>query len=407
MSLGAAVGCTGFLLFASPAAAEPVRLIAGGDVEWSRQIWPARAGIKLDWAGSPWWVDYLPQFVQDLVRRRGAWPALPLVYADPDDYRRRFGSTLDHSHWRTSLPIDLAGVAPDAIDDHPFGSTISPLRGADIAFINLEAPFSARAEQIGGFLMPNAFAGALARAGVDVVSTANNHMLDAETTGLYETLAALAAANIRAVGSGHDLAEARRPVILERKGQRLAFLGYSQVSNVSTGFALPDRAGVAPLDPELVVADIHALAGGSYAVIVSLHWGIEGTSEIHPKETEIARRFIDAGADLVLGHGPHVPRGVESYRGGMIVYSLGNFVFGHGHDYWTDNYLALVTFENGRVSALELRPVAGMGTDVGQPYPLDGERAATLLKSLREQSAGWGTDLQIIGSTGLVRSNAR
>jgi poly-gamma-glutamate synthesis protein (capsule biosynthesis protein) len=332
---------------------------------------------------------------------------LPLFYSDPGDYHRRFGSNLEHEHWRTSLPIDLKGVAPDAIDDYPFSRVTGLLRGADIAFINLEAPLSDRAEQIGGFLMPTTFAGALARARIDVVSTANNHMLDAETTGLHDTLDALAAAGIGAAGSGRDLAEARRPLILERKGQRLAFLAYSQSSNVETGFALPERAGVAPLDPELIDTDVRTLASDGHTVIVSLHWGIENTSDVHTKEREIARRIIDAGARLVLGHGPHVPRGVESYRGGMIIYSLGNLVFGHGHDKWTDNYLALATFEDGRVAALELRPVSGTGTSVSQPHPLDGERAMALLKSLRQQSAGWGTNLQITGSAGLLWPNAR
>ena len=400
-------------LFGSLASAETVTLIAGGDVEWSRHIWPREAGIKEECAGG--WITHLPAwlperatFVKILQRLFGSdlCLSIPLVYTDPADYQHRFGSVYTSGHWQSSIALDLSGVPPGAINDHPFARTADLLRGADIAFVNLEAPMSDRANQVGSFLMSTAFAGALARAGIDVVSTANNHALDAESTGLQDTLTALSEYEIGAVGSGWNLTAARQAMIVERKGHRFAFLAYAQSSNIENGFALPDRAGIAPLDPDLMVADIRAIANSDNIVIVSLHWERQNTPEIHPDEQKIARRLVDAGADLVLGHGPHLPRGVEIYHGGMIVHSLGNFVFGHWHDDWTDNYLARVTFDDGRITALELLPISGRGDDVGQPYPLDGSRALALLERLRKQSAELDTNLQIVGSVGLVRPNS-
>jgi poly-gamma-glutamate capsule biosynthesis protein CapA/YwtB (metallophosphatase superfamily) len=93
---------------------------------------------------------------------------------------------------------------------------------------------------------------------------------------------------------------------------------------------------------------------------------------------------------------------VERHNGGVIVYSLGNFIFGHGQKIWGDNQLARITFDDGKVGELELLPISGEGADVGQPSLLDGERAEKLLEEIRVRSGSLGTGVEIDGSIGRV-----
>ena len=85
--------------------------------------------------------------------------------------------------------------------------------------------------------------------------------------------------------------------------------------------------------------------------------------------------MIDEGADIILGHHAHVPKGVEVHSGGVIFYSLANFSFGHSHDYFIDNFAARVTLTMDGPRRVEVVPIAGAGLDVTQPYVLEGERA--------------------------------
>ncbi len=237
-----------------------------------------------------------------------------------------------------------------------------------------------------------------------MVATANNHALDAEGEGLRDTREALWRAGIGAVGTGRDLADARRPFVVERDGIRVAFLGYAQFVNAGrSAFAQPDRSGVVPLDPFVIEEDVHRVRDRVDFVVLSFHWGIENAKETHPDARAFARRMIDAGADVILGHHPHVPRGVELYRGKPIVYSLGNLIFGHNHTYWGDNYLARLILTPEGIERVEVLPVAGSGNELSQPFLLTGERARTVLEEVRELSEALDTRMVIEGEVGVVR----
>jgi len=218
----------------------------------------------------------------------------------------------------------------------PFSGVASTLNAADLLVGNLECAIAERGEpqpKRYTFRAPPQAAEALALAGFDVVGLANNHSLDYGPEALADTLALLAEQQIAAAGAGQNAAAARTPVVVERNGVRVAFLAYVDVPVESrTGFDtrswIADEAapGVVWAEVEHISADVLAARSRADLVIVLLHSGWESHDIIRAQRVE-ARAAIDAGAALVLGSHPHVLQGVESYHGGLIVYSLGNFVF--------------------------------------------------------------------------------
>ncbi len=237
-------------------------------------------------------------------------------------------------------PITLAAVGDVMLgSDYPSAAYLPPrgtdllrpvaplLREADLTFGNLEGPLTTggatgkRGPRSFAFRSPPANAARLAAAGFDVLSTANNHASDFGPAGRASTRAALAQYRMTPVGNRGEIA------LRTVRGTKIAFVAFAfnrvsdNVNDLGAARALVARAG----------------AGGAL-VVVSVHWGAEGTGALRvPKGPETylgesrgdPRRFahavVDAGADLVLGHGPHVPRALELYRGRLVAHSLGNF----------------------------------------------------------------------------------
>ena len=229
-----------------------------------------------------------------------------------------------------------------------------------------------------GFSDANGLRQNFGRASHITVSTANNHAFDVEGKGIADTLNALQEEGIAAVGTGSNLFEASAATIREIKGQKLAFLAFTYGVNPTItplGFATKDRSGAAPMDPYLIKTQIAKIREQVDFVIVSLHWGLENKTEIHPKARKFAQDIIDSGADIILGHHPHVPRGVEVYNRGLIVYSMGNLIFGHNHKKWPDNFLIRFAFRNRRQFSAQIIPIAGTGIEITQPFVLNGKRA--------------------------------
>jgi poly-gamma-glutamate synthesis protein (capsule biosynthesis protein) len=169
--------------------------------------------------------------------------------------------------------------------------------------------------------------------GVEVVSVANNHALDQGHLGLRDTLAALAGAGVGAFGAGPDRAAAHAPLVIERAGLRVALLGGTDGVN-RTGEGGP-RLEVARSDPEDALLDaIRAAREVADVVVVAVHWSTDFVAEPSAAQRRRAARMIEAGADVVLGTGPHVLQPVElvpSPRGdALLAYSLGNLASGMG-----------------------------------------------------------------------------
>jgi len=214
---------------------------------------------------------------------------------------------------------------------YPWSSVAPVLHAADIATANLEGVISDAGTPVankefhlrGG---PALLQGAATIAGIDVFTVANNHSLDYGPVAFLDTLRAAHGVGIETVGGGADLADARRPVILERGGLRIAILGYSDVR--PPGFdATADAPGTAPADPAEISADVEHARRLADLVIVWFHWGIELQTTPNARQEELAQVALGSGADVVLGAHPHVLQPVERRGRTIVAWSLGNFVF--------------------------------------------------------------------------------
>jgi poly-gamma-glutamate synthesis protein (capsule biosynthesis protein) len=255
------------------------------------------------------------------------------------------GDVLMHEAVKRSAEVHGRG-GPDGGYAWLYSQIADLLSAPDVTFANLETPVAPGAP--GGtreyvFNAPPEAVAALAHAGVDAVSVANNHAFDQGRAGFEETLRRLERAGLAAVGVGAD-GRASGPVRLSAGGLSIAFLGYAAFFN-QDGNACPRPApGAAPclqaalLDRDRIVEDVRAAAADADAVVVSLHWGAEYESQPRADDVELAHRLVDAGALVVLGHHPHVLQPVELYRGadgrvGVVAYSLGNFVSNQSRNY--------------------------------------------------------------------------
>lgn len=249
---------------------------------------------------------------------------------------------------------DVGPSRPDP--DTLFDLVRARIQAADVAFMQLELPISTR-----GFRLPQvrhtdrapaASADAFRRAGFHVVSLAGNHCMDWGPDALNDTVAALTSSGLQVVGVGNDILEARRPVFVQSKGRRIAFLAYSSI--LPQGYwATEARAGCAPMrawthyeqiehdqpgtpcrvhtfanreDLQALVDDVAAARAQADFVAVSIHWGIHFIpGVIADYQRDVGRAAIDAGAGVVLGHHAHILKGVDVYKGRPIIYSLCNF----------------------------------------------------------------------------------
>ncbi|MBC7341919.1 MAG: CapA family protein [Clostridia bacterium] len=298
--------------------------------------------------------------------------------------------------------------------DYPFMLIGQQLRDADLTFGNLECPISDRGSRLPGkgiwFRADPAVGPVLKDVGFDVLSIANNHSLDYLDQAFYDTIDLVKAQGISLVGGGCNLAEARQPVIREVNGIRIAFLAYSDMADIywsqkfkRTLAATEDRCGVAPLKIDMIEEDVSKAVYASDLVVVSLHWGVEYSDYPTAEQRRLAHRIIDAGARLVLGHHPHTLQGVEYYKGGLIAYSLGNFVLDQYQKQKTqESFLLKVKFrDHGKTWKAEIWPVV---LPKSQPRLATGPDADRILEKTRRLSQKLGTNLTLSGDHLTVES---
>ncbi len=216
--------------------------------------------------------------------------------------------------------------------DHLWAEVSPLLKAADLAFGNLETPVAPAGGRPGVpfvFNAPAELPQALVAAGWTFVSTANNHSFDQGPKGIRETLERLDAVGLAHAGSGTTRAEAETPRILERNGLRIALLAFTDIFNVDLN-GKPDAPWVRPLDLADALPAIQAVRPQVDAVVVSVHWGNEYQHQPSPRQRDAARQLVAAGADVILGHHPHVLQPVTwveaEGRRGLVAYSLGNFI---------------------------------------------------------------------------------
>lgn len=209
---------------------------------------------------------------------------------------------------------------------------LSVTRSADIFMLNQEFPFGTTGEAVEDkeytFRVDPKYVSLLPELGVDVVTLANNHMLDYGRGPLKETLEALDEAGILHVGAGQNLEEASALKTIEAGGWTIGFLGATRVIPEHSWTASRSNSGLfTTYDPTKLLGEIQAAKQQFDYVVVYVHWGIERNTEPEEYQKSLARQYIDAGADAVIGAHSHVLQGIEYYQGKPIFYSLGNFIF--------------------------------------------------------------------------------
>jgi len=246
----------------------------------------------------------------------------------------------------------------------PFAHVADTLRTFDVVFANLESSISDQRGETEDphnnmvFTAPPAAACALRRAGVSVVATANNHALDFGRGALRETVRYLDSAGVAHAGTASTADGPYAPARLNVHGIRLAFFAVTDIMN--GGGRWSDV--VASADTARLLPAIRAERDSADLVVVSFHGGVEYAPMVSGRTREFAREVLAGGADVVLGHHPHVPYGMTLEGGKLAVHSLGNFVFMQPRRYWTRfSYavsLGIVRDSAGtRIRALDVLPL--------------------------------------------------
>jgi len=281
-------------------------------------------------------------------------------------------------------PVRLVFAGDIMLDDGPGrtiaagGDPLAPfaarLRDADFTIGNLECPIATGGQALANKIYtfrahPRVLP--LLKGRFDALAVANNHSGDYGRAAFVETLGHLERAGIPYVGGGRDLAAAHAPLWVERGGLRIAILAYNEFKPRSFE-AGPDWPGVAWSEDSRVIAEIRAArAAGADLVIPFMHWGWEREAQPDERQRQLARAMIDAGADVVVGGHPHVTQGAEYYRGRLIVYSLGNFVFdGFSEPEAKRGWLLRLTLD--RRGLLAWDTLAAQIDADGTPHPVPG-----------------------------------
>lgn len=254
-----------------------------------------------------------------------------------------------------------------------YEKTASVVKDADITFINLETPiikdcplinegfkFCGNAKHIDGLLF----------AGVDVASVANNHAGNYGIDAIEETTKLLTDNNIAVTGRG-------APAYKTIRGLTFAFLGFNAIGGREQGLMWADE--------EAITAGIKEARNHAGIVVVQYHWGTEYQSQPDENQIYLGHYTIDAGADLVIGNHPHWVQPVEIYKGKLITYAHGNYVF---DQMWSEKtkqgVIGRYTFYDKQLVAVEYLPVQIEG--YGQPYFLEGEKKQAILDDMHAQS---------------------
>ncbi len=333
--------------------------------------------------------------------------------------------------------INLMGVSDPTI---PFAKIKETLHSADVVFANLECCFYEPAEERSvdeeGFYAPLATVDALNIAGIHGIGNANN--VNFGTPAIRSSLQALDRAGMPHCGAGINREAAAQPIIIERNGVRYGFMQRTSVFHSQGHAATDDYAGVATLKahtayrppienlrtitrpgmpPEVITwtepdaldqfrADIAALRKRADVVVSSNHWGLN--REVLQYQREIAHAAIDAGADIVMGHGPHVPNAMEVYKDKPVFYGLGSFSFETGH--WGKlhpDWIGLMvdlSVTDGQLDQAAFSFVRH--NDRNETYLCSMQDEETELELLRTASADHGVDLTVDGDRAIVWSKS-
>ena len=292
--------------------------------------------------------------------------------------------------------------------DYPFIATRNHIKDADISIANLEAPFTEGGEPYEkkyNFKVPPSYAVGIKRAGFDVVNLANNHIMDYGAHGLLRTISTLDSAKIGYCGAGKNIEMANYPYLCDVRGKKIAFLGYSMTYPLE--FATRgDSAGTVYPVAALLKRTVNFWNTQVDYVVVSFHWGAEKYDTPKEYQTEFAHLAIDHGADLVLGHHPHVLQGLELYRGRLIAYSLGNYAFASYSENARESIILKVVLAENGLHYAQCIPINVYNQEVEfQPQILYGTRGSAVIHKLQNLSLSLNGGVQVISDSGMIRGS--
>jgi len=248
----------------------------------------------------------------------------------------------------------------------PFLKIADYLKKADVLFGNLEGPISDKGVKVGSIYsfrhQIKAIEG-LVFAGFDILSVANNHVFDYGREAMEDNFLRLRGAGIDYLGGGFNKNQAHSAVIKNIKGIKIAYLGYN---NLGSPFwsAAENKSGIAWLEKEQLKEDIAKAKAEADLVIISFHFGQEYQTFPSAEQKFFAQLAIDYGADLVVGHHPHVVQPIEKYQSGYIAYSLGNFIFDQGFSKETMRGIILKVIIKGK----EIKEVIPVDFEMNQYF---------------------------------------
>ena len=268
--------------------------------------------------------------------------------------------------------VQMDRTEPAGID--PFEGIEPPLASGDVAVVNVEMAISDRGAPVGKeftFRAPSSAAQRIGDAGIDVASLANNHAMDYGAVALADTIASLEAAGVVALGAGANDVEAfRHRVLAVEETVTVAFVGVSRI--VPWSFpAGPGKPGIASdTEPERVFESVRTAAGEADVVIAVVHWGVEVATCPSAEQRSFARALLDAGADAVIGHHPHVLQAIEFDDGKLVAYSLGNFVWHPRQGITGETGVLQIDFAGDRIAGWDFHP--HLLDANGAPRPAEG-----------------------------------
>lgn len=293
------------------------------------------------------------------------------------------------------------GIAFSKVSDY--------LKQGDVTFANLESPITSSTHSLDKkrkIVLKGApeSVEALTGAGIDVVSLANNHMMDYYEKGLFDTIDILDKNNILHIGSGRNMDDARKSAIIERNGIKIGFLAYSDMAElVFAGdpylkySAEKDKSGVLPRKYETIKEDVDKLRGQVDILAVSLHWGVEESFTIPPEQVEFAHRLIDDGVDVILGHHPHQFQGIEMYKGKPVIYSMGNFLFDQNDPENMESFIMDIRYIGNKLESCTAIPVRIL--DKSYVEIQTGAAASNILEREAELCSKLGTVPETVNDT--------
>ncbi|MFH1282420.1 MAG: CapA family protein [bacterium] len=243
--------------------------------------------------------------------------------------------------------------------DYPFRKIKKEVIKYDLAFCNLECPASNNGIPLNktfSFHAEPEYLEGLKNAGFNLISIANNHTIDWGREAFLETKMHLERLGLYTVGGGKNKKEGLQATLVEEKGLKFAFIG--SIDMLLEGLAyLEDRPAPPWATKDEIVNEIERVKAKVDYIIVSFHWGIEFNHSPTMNQIALAHELIDAGADLILGHHPHVLQAVEIYNERYIVYSLGNFIFDQHELYQRQTMIFSCKFTKNKIGPASMVPI--------------------------------------------------